>query len=132
MTTSRESNQWGGLGNGIAVDFDVDERVQSASHLVVYLVNSTTGGVTTQTQDVQYSVIGVNDDDIWEYDCAAASFAVGDNVGPAKQVGNALEDAKVVATGANELISIGKVVEAVVNATRVKVRVFSKLQSFTA
>lgn len=63
---------------------------------------------------------------IWEYDCASATFAVGDYVGPAKDTGNALLDNKVVAVdGAAK--AIGRVVEAGTSITRVKVKVFSKM-----
>jgi hypothetical protein len=64
---------------------------------------------------------------IWEFDCASASFAVGDLVGPAKQSGDYLEDEKVVSTSGVEANSIGRVVEATSSATKVKVEILSKL-----
>lgn len=63
---------------------------------------------------------------IYEFDCASASFAVGDLVGPAKQSGNALESQKV-ASVASEAYAIGRVVEATSSATKVLVRLLSKL-----
>lgn len=63
MTTTRESIQWGGPGNGVAKAFDVGERVQDASHLLVYLVNIDTGAQTLQALGTNYTLDGVNDDD---------------------------------------------------------------------
>lgn len=63
---------------------------------------------------------------VFEFDCASASFAVGDYVGPAKQSGDALESQKVVAV-ATEARAIGRVMEATSSSTRVKVRILSKL-----
>ena len=63
---------------------------------------------------------------IWEFDCASASFAVGDLVGPAKQTGNLLEPQKVVSV-ATVALSIGRVVEATSSATRVRVEIHSTL-----
>ena len=60
----------------------------------------------------------------FEYDCASATFAVGDLVGPAKAAGNALESRKVVAV-ADESLAIGRVAEAVTSATTVKVKLLS-------
>lgn len=66
----------------------------------------------------------VDSDGVFEFDCASASFAVGDLVGPAKQSGNALESQKVVAV-TYEDASIGRVVEATSSQTRVKVKLHS-------
>jgi hypothetical protein len=63
---------------------------------------------------------------VFEFDCASATFAVGDYVGPAKDTGNALLDNKVVAVG-GEALAIGRVYASGASITRVKVRVFSKL-----
>lgn len=68
--------------------------------------------------------IRIDADGIWEFDCASATFAVGDLVGPAKQTGNALESQKVVAV-ATENLAIGRVAEAGASVTRVKVKILS-------
>lgn len=57
------------------------------------------------------------------FDCASASFKVGDLVGPAKQSGNLLEDKKVVAVATANL-AIGRVAAATSSATKVLVDVF--------
>lgn len=72
------------------------------------------------------NLVRVDPEGTWEFDCASASFAVGDLVGPAKASGNALEDQKVAAAG-SESVAIGRVVEATSSATRVKVKILSKL-----
>jgi hypothetical protein len=61
---------------------------------------------------------------VFEFDCASATFAVGDLVGPAKQSGNALESQKVAAAG-SESVAIGRVVEAGASITKVKVQLLS-------
>lgn len=63
---------------------------------------------------------------VYEFDCASASFDVGDLVGAAKQSGNALESQKVVAV-ASEALAIGRVMEKTSSSTRVKVKILSKL-----
>jgi hypothetical protein len=70
------------------------------------------------------NVIRVDADGVWEFDCASASFAVGDLVGMAKQTGNALESQKVVAV-ATEARAIGRVAEKGTSVTRVKVKLLS-------
>lgn len=70
--------------------------------------------------------IRVDSEGIFEFDCASASFAVGALVGPAKQTGNALESQKVVSV-ATEGLAIGRVAEATSSATKVKVKILSKL-----
>lgn len=70
--------------------------------------------------------IGVSVGGVWEFDCASASFAVGDLVGPAKQSGNLLESQKVVAV-ATEALAIGRVERAVTSGVRVRVQLLSKL-----
>lgn len=62
MTTSRESNEWSGLGNGVATTFSIGERVQDASHLTVYLVDTTTEVATLQVLGTDYTLSGVNED----------------------------------------------------------------------
>ena len=63
---------------------------------------------------------------IVEFDCASATFAVGDLVGPAKQSGNALEDQKVVGV-ASEAYAIGRVAKSGASVTKVWVQLLSKL-----
>lgn len=70
--------------------------------------------------------IRIDPQGVYEFDCAAATFAVGDFVGPAKQTGNALESQKVVAV-AGEALAIGRVAEAGTGVTTVKVQILSKL-----
>lgn len=70
---------------------------------------------------IRYATSGV-----FEFDCASASFAVGDLVGPAKQSGNALESQKVVAVATPNL-AIGRVAEVATNATKVLVEIMGVL-----
>lgn len=63
---------------------------------------------------------------IFEFDCASATFEVGDLVGPAKDSGNALLSDKVVAV-ATEARAIGRVAERGTSITRVKVELLSVL-----
>lgn len=72
------------------------------------------------------NVVGVDSTGVWEFDCASATFELGDLVGPAKQSGNALESQKVVAV-ATEARAIGRVVERGTSITRVKVQLLSVL-----
>ena len=92
-------------------------------------------GVSEQTKNATDAGVFGNGSDntclvhlcgIYEFDCASASFAVGDLVGPAKQTGNALESQKVVAV-ASEDLAIGRVFRSVTSATKVLVKVFSRL-----
>ncbi len=71
------------------------------------------------------NLIRVNAQGIYTSDCASATFAVGDYVGPAKQTGNLLESQKVVGV-ATEPLAIGIVVEAGTSVTSVKWRALSK------
>lgn len=61
---------------------------------------------------------------VFEFDCASATYAIGDLVGPAKQAGNALESQKVVAVATANL-AIGRVVEGGASLTKVRVRIIS-------
>lgn len=70
--------------------------------------------------------IRVDTDGVFEYDCASATFEVGDLVGPAKQSGNALESQKVVGV-ATDSLAIGHVVERGTSITKVKVKLWSYL-----
>lgn len=53
---------------------------------------------------------------VHKFDCASAAFDLGDLVGPAKASGNALENQKVVAVGAENL-AVGRVVKQYDSAT---------------
>lgn len=72
------------------------------------------------------NVIRVDAGGVFAFDCASATFEVGDLVGCAKQSGNALEDQKVVSV-ASEALAIGRVVERGTSITRVKIQILSKL-----
>jgi hypothetical protein len=61
---------------------------------------------------------------VFEFDCASATFQVGDLVGPAKDTGNALLSQTVVAV-ATKAPAVGRVVEGGTSLTKVKVRIFS-------
>ena len=63
---------------------------------------------------------------VFEFDCASATFAVGDLVGTAKQTGNGIESQKVVAV-ATPSLAIGRVVEAGASITKVKVEIDSTI-----
>lgn len=65
---------------------------------------------------------------VFEFTCAAATFEIGDLVGPAKATGNALENQKVVAVATPNL-AIGRVAKRYAsNTTTVLVEVESTLQ----
>ena len=71
------------------------------------------------TDDIRLATRGVH-----EFDCASATFEVGDLVGPAKTSGDNIENQKVVAV-ATENLAIGYVVKPYASATtKVMVRVF--------
>lgn len=80
-----------------------------------------TARVDTNGED---NAIRVDCSGVYEFDCASATFAVGDLLGPAKQSGNALESQKVVAV-ATENLAIARVVEKGVSVTKVKARILS-------
>jgi len=72
------------------------------------------------TNDVRVATSGY-----FEFDCAAATFELGDLVGPAKTGGNNLENGKVVAV-ATENLAIGRVAKRYgSNTTKVRVKVMS-------
>jgi hypothetical protein len=90
-------------------------------------------GVSGQQKDATVARVFGNSSDnliridcsgIFEFDCASATFAIGDLVGCAKQTGNLLEAQKVVAV-ASEALAIGRVVEAGASITRVKIQLLS-------
>lgn len=72
--------------------------------------------------------IRINTAGVYDFDCASATFTVGDLVGVAKASGNALEDQKVVEV-VHESLAIGVVVKAATSATTVRVRLFSRMGS---
>lgn len=107
--------------------WDTDLATTQAAFVALFL------GVSGQRKTANVARVDGNSEDnrirvdaegVYEYDCASASFAVGDLVGPAKQSGNALESQKVVAAG-SESVAIGRVAEATSSATKVKVRILS-------
>lgn len=64
---------------------------------------------------------------VHEFDCAAATFKIGDLVGPAKASGNLLEDQKVVSV-ATAALAIGRVAaDYPSNTTKVLVEVFGTI-----
>jgi hypothetical protein len=72
------------------------------------------------------NVIRIDAGGVFQFDCASATFEVGDLVGCAKQTGNFLESQKVVGV-ATEALAIGRVIERGTSITRVKVQILSKL-----
>ncbi|MDP2899138.1 MAG: DUF2190 family protein [bacterium] len=69
---------------------------------------------------------------VFEFACAAATFARGALVGPAKQTGDYLESQKVVAV-ATELLAIGRVAKTyAANTTTVLVQIFSTTAGYRA
>lgn len=92
-------------------------------------------GVSGQRKEADVARVDGNSEDnairvsttgIYEFDCASATFTVGQLVGPAKQTGDLLESQKVVGV-ATEALAIGRVVEAGTSITKVKVRLLSKM-----
>jgi hypothetical protein len=92
-------------------------------------------GVSAQRKDANVArpygnsvdnYIRVDTDGVYEFDCASASFDVGDLVGPAKDTGNALLDNKVVAVGSSAA-AIGRVHKKGASVTRVQVKILSTL-----
>lgn len=78
-------------------------------------------GSATDTDPIRTHTAGVH-----QFDCASATFKVGDLVGPAKQSGNLLEDQKVVAVATANLAT-GRVAKAGTSVTKVLVEVFSTI-----
>lgn len=92
-------------------------------------------GVSAQRKDANVArVPSMSDDNTirvdtcgdWEFDCAAATFGMGQMVGPAKDTGNALLSQKVVAVTTINA-AIGRVVKQGLSVTRVRVRILSNL-----
>lgn len=78
-------------------------------------------GKSADTDEIRTGTSGVH-----EFDCASATFKVGDLVGPAKQTGNLLEDQKVVAVATANLAT-GRVARSGTSVTKVWVEVFSTI-----
>lgn len=74
----------------------------------------------------QANTLGISTSGVFEADCAATTFNVGDYVGMAKASGNALLP-QTVASVPSLARAIGVVVEAGTNLTRVKFRLLSKV-----
>jgi hypothetical protein len=117
------------LVNASDTAWDTDLATTQAAFVALFLgVSDQSKSSTTNARvygNSQDNVIRVATGGVWEFDCASATFEVGDLVGPAKQSGNALEDQKVVAAG-SESVAIGRVVERGTSVTRVKVKLLSK------
>lgn len=80
-------------------------------------------GVASQrSRDGDVDPIAVNTTGVHEFDCASATFELGDLVGPAKQSGDALESKKVVAVATPNL-AIGRVAKRGTSVTKVLVAV---------
>ena len=70
------------------------------------------------------NLIRVDTSAVFSFPCAAHSYGIGDYVGPAKAVGNALLSQEV-APVADETAAIGQVTQATVSGTSVLVRLLS-------
>ena len=58
MSISSVTNKWVSPGDGLVTAFPVPGLFYSNAHIVVYLVDTTTGVETLQTQGTHYSVTG--------------------------------------------------------------------------
>lgn len=123
-----------GLSSGNAVRAEDETWVSSLAVTQANFVKKFLG-TSLQRKDANVARVPANSADnrirvdpagTFEFDCASATFAVGDLVGPAKQSGNALESQKVVAV-ADESLAVGRVAEAGTSVTRVKVKLLSTL-----
>lgn len=131
-----------GIGNQLIVGYGTGQvppgspAAQDATAVSQYTFRQSFAGVSEQCYDgTNDSAYGIKDgklrasqSGVYEFDCASASFNVGDLVGPAKQSGNALEPQKVVAV-THELLAIGRVVEGTSSQTTVKVEIAAPLRS---
>ena len=93
----------------------------------------TFAGVAMEDSQVgETAEILVRTEGVFEFECAAATFAVGALVGPAKQTGNYLESQKVVAVATIDL-AIGRVAKSyTANTTKVLVKLFSTVHGYRA
>lgn len=84
-------------------------------------------GVSQTQVNEQNPVPKVATKSVQEFDCASATFKIGDLVGPAKATGDNLEDQKVVAVATPNL-AIGKIaVDYPTAVTKVWVEIFSTI-----
>ena len=102
-----------------------------ASFVGVCAQRKNTGSTQPGTGGGRAGTVRVDTQGVFEFDCASATFQIGDLVGPAKDTGNALLSQTVVAV-ASKAAAIGRVNESARNSagapiaqTKVKVRVFS-------
>ena len=95
-----------------------------ASFLGVCAQRKDTGKTQPGTGGGPAGFVRVDTTGVFEFDCASATFNIGDLVGPAKDTGNNLLSQKVVAVG-SKVAAIGRVVEGGTSLTKVRVRVFS-------
>lgn len=119
----------GNVVTAAATTWDTDLATTQAAFVLLFLGASgqrKTADVARVPANGQDNRIRVDTDGIFEFDTASASYTVGQLVGPAKQSGNALENQKVAAAG-SESVAIGRVVEATTSATKVMVKLLSKL-----
>ena len=92
-----------GVNDAGAFTWSTDTATTQAGFCRVFAGVSGSRSLTAETDDII-----VRDSGVFEFDCAAATFSVGDLVGPAKASGNALEPKKVVAV-VSENLAIGRV-----------------------
>lgn len=95
-----------------------------ASFLGVCAQRKNSGSTQPGTGGGPAGFVRVDTVGVFEFDCATATFNIGDLVGPAKDTGNALLSQTVVAVG-SKVAAIGRVNEGGTNLTKVKVRVFT-------
>lgn len=106
--------------NAGAVTWDTNLATTQEAFHDVFL-----GVANQQSRDGDTAAIRVATSGVYEFDCAAATFNLGDLVGPAKQSGNLLEPQKVVAVATPNL-AIGRVVKKYgSNTTKVLVEIDS-------
>ena len=107
--------------------WDTDLATTQTSFALVFLgVSSQYYDGTTLAIGIKDSLVRVNTEGVYDFDCASSTFVAGELVGPAKQSGDLLEPQKVVSV-ATEALAIGRVVKAETSAvTTVRVRVFGK------
>lgn len=117
----------GNVVTAAATTWDTNTATTQAAFALLFL------GVAAQRKVASVPRIYGNSQDLiirvdtageYEFDCASATFAVGDLVGPAKDTGNALLSNKVVAV-ATENLAIGRVTKAGTSITRVRFRCLS-------
>lgn len=119
-----------GYGKGQAPPTNVNSGAQEvtqynfAQRFIGMSAQNKTAAVATVVGNSKANVIRVDSNGVYEFDCASATFAVGDYVGAAKDTGNALLNQTVIAV-AGEPLAIGRVVEAGASIVKVKVRLLT-------